>query len=60
MAGIALGIVVFISIALTLSIEGAGALYVREQIRALLERSHVTIPARQTTPAEDARVSALR
>jgi hypothetical protein len=57
---IALGVVVGISVALTLTIEGAGALYVRDQIRALLERSHTTIPAQQPTPAEDARVLVLR
>jgi hypothetical protein len=37
----ALGILISISVALTLSIEGAGALYVRNQIRLLLERSRV-------------------
>jgi hypothetical protein len=53
---IALGVVVVISIALTLTIEGAGALYLRDQIRAFLERSRATVPAQQPTPTEDARV----
>jgi hypothetical protein len=60
MAAVALAVVVGISIALTLSIEGAGALFVRDQIRALLERSRATIPSRQPTPTEDARVPVLR
>jgi hypothetical protein len=65
---IALGVVVVISVALTLTIEGAGALYVREQIRLLLERSRVPSPTRtpstgaaqRPTPTEDARVLVLR
>jgi hypothetical protein len=65
---IALGILVGISIALTLTIEGAGALYLRDQLRLLLERSHVPSPTRtpstgaaqQPTPTEDARVLVLR
>lgn len=58
----ALGILISISIALTLSIEGAGALYMRQQIRLLLERSRVVSPTRTPstgaaqlpTPTEDA------
>lgn len=65
---VALGILVSISIALTLSIEGAGALYMRDQLRLLLERSRVPSPTRtpstgaaqQPTPTEDARVLVLR
>jgi hypothetical protein len=65
---IALGILVGISIALTLTIEGAGALYMRDQIRLLLERSRVRSPTRtpstgaaqQPTPTEDARELVLR
>jgi hypothetical protein len=57
---IALGVVVSISIALTLTIEGAGALYVRDQIRALLERSRATVPAQQPTRTEAARVLEIR
>jgi len=60
MVAIAFGIVVVISIALTLSIEGAGALFVRDQIRTFLERSRATVPAQQPTPTEDARVPVLR
>jgi hypothetical protein len=60
MAGIAFAIVVFISVALTLSIEGAGALFMRDQIRAFLERTRATIPAHQPNPTEDARVPVLR
>jgi hypothetical protein len=65
---IALGILISISIALTLTIEGAGALYMRDQLRLLLERSGVPSPTRtpstgaaqQPTPTEDARVPVLR
>jgi hypothetical protein len=65
---IALGILVTISVALTLTIEGAGALYVRDQLRLLLERSRVPSPTRtpstgaaqQPAPTEDARVLVLR
>ena len=65
---IALGFLISISVALTLSIEGAGALYVRDQIRLLLERSRVPSPTRTPssgaaqlpTPTEDARVLVLR
>jgi len=64
----ALGFLISISVALTLSIEGAGALYVRDQIRLLLERSRVPSPTRTPstgaaqlpTPTEDARVLVLR
>jgi hypothetical protein len=63
----ALGILISISVALTLSIEGAGALYMRDQIRLLLERSRVKSPTRTPstgaaqlpTPTEDARVVVL-
>jgi len=64
----ALGILVGISIALTLTIEGAGALYMRDQLRLFLERSRVPSPTRtpstgaaqRPTPTEDARVLVLR
>lgn len=64
----ALGFLIGISVALTLSIEGAGALYMRDQIRLLLERSRVPSPTRTPstgaaqlpTPTEDARVIVLR
>jgi hypothetical protein len=64
----ALGIVISIAVALTLSIEGAGALYMRDQIRQLLERSRVTSPtktpstgaAQLPTPTEDAHVIVVR
>jgi hypothetical protein len=64
---IALGILISISVALTLSVEGAGALYMREQIRLLLERSRVLSPtttpsteaAQLPTPTEDAPVIVL-
>jgi hypothetical protein len=63
----ALGFLISISVALTLSIEGAGALYMRDQIRLLLERSRVpsatrtpsTGAAQLPTPTEDARVIVL-
>jgi hypothetical protein len=48
----ALGILVSITVALTLSIEGAGALYMRDQLRLLLERSRVPSPTR--TPSTGA------
>jgi hypothetical protein len=65
---VALGLLISISVALTLSIEGAGALYMRDQLRLLLERSRVPSPTRTPstgaaqlpTPAEDARVLVLR
>jgi hypothetical protein len=64
----ALGILISIVVALTLSIEGASALYVRDQIRLLLERSRVTSPtmtpstgaAQLQTPTEDAHVIVVR
>ena len=64
----ALGILISMSVALTLSIEGAGALYMRDQIRLVLERSRVTSPTRTpstgaaqlTTPTEEAHVIVLR
>jgi hypothetical protein len=64
----ALGILISISVALTLSIEGAGALYMRDQIRLLLERSRVPSPTRTPstgaaqlqTPTEDTRVIVIR
>ena len=63
----ALGILISISVALTLSIEGAGAIYMRDQIRLLLERSRVQSPTRTPstgaaqlpTPTEDAGVIVL-
>jgi hypothetical protein len=63
----ALGFLIGISVALTLSIEGAGALYMRDQIRLLLERSRVPSPTRTPstgaaqlpTPTEDAHVLVL-
>lgn len=65
---IALGFLISISVALTLSIEGAGALYMRDQLRLLLERSRVPSPTRTPStgaaqlpaPTEDARVLVLR
>ena len=41
---VALGFLISISVALTLTIEGAGVLYMRDQIRLLLERSRVPSP----------------
>jgi hypothetical protein len=63
----ALGILISMSVALTLSIEGAGYLYVRDQIRLLLERSRVPAPIRTPSagaaqleaPTEDAPVIVL-
>jgi hypothetical protein len=63
----ALGIVISLAVALTLSIEGAGAIYMRDQIRLLLERSRLTSPTRTPstgaaqlpTPTEDAPVIVL-
>jgi hypothetical protein len=65
---IALGFLVSIAVALTLTIEGAGALYMRDQIRLFLERSRVPSPTRTPstgaaqlpTPTEDTRVLVLR
>jgi hypothetical protein len=64
---IALGFLISISVALTLSIEGAGALYMRDQIRLLLKRSRVPSPTRTPStgaaqlprPTEDAGVLVL-
>ena len=64
----ALGVLISLAVALTLTIEGAGALYVRDQIRLLLKRSRVTSPTRTPstgaaqlpTPTEDARVIVVR
>lgn len=64
----AFGILISIAVALTLSIEGAGALYVRDQIRLLLERSRVPSPtmtpstgaAQLPIPTEDAAVIVIR
>jgi len=63
----ALGILISISVALTLSIEGAGVLYMRDQMRLLLERSRVQSPTRTPstgaaqlpTPTEDGPVIVL-
>jgi hypothetical protein len=63
----ALGILISISVALTLTIEGAGVLYIRDQIRLLLERSRVPAPTRTPStgaaqlpgPAEDSVVLVL-
>jgi hypothetical protein len=63
----ALGLLISISVALTLSIEGAGYLYMRDQIRLLLERSGVKSPtmtpstgaAQLPTPTEDEGVIVL-
>jgi hypothetical protein len=64
---IALGFLISIAVALTLSVEGAGALYMRDQIRLVLERSRVSSPTRTPstgaaqlpTPTEDERVLVL-
>jgi hypothetical protein len=63
-----LGVLIGMSVALTLSIEGAGYLFVRDQIRLLLERSRVPSPtmtpstgaAQLPTPTDDAQVIVLR
>jgi hypothetical protein len=63
----ALGILISMAVALTLSIEGAGALFMREQIRLLLERARITSPTRTPstgaaqlpTPTEDPPVIVL-
>jgi hypothetical protein len=64
----ALGIIISIAVALALSVEGVSALYVRDQMRVLLERSRVTAPTRTPstgaaqlkTATEDARVIVVR
>lgn len=64
----ALGVLISLAVALTLTMEGASALYLRDQIRVLLKRSAVTSPtmtpstgaAQLPTPTEDARVIAVR
>jgi hypothetical protein len=64
----ALGIMISITVALTLIVEGASALWVRDQMRVLLERSRVTSPTRTPstgaaqlkTATEDARVIVVR
>jgi hypothetical protein len=64
----ALGILISIAVALTLSVEGAGALWMRDQMRLVLERSRLTSPTRTPstgaaqlpTPTEDAPVIVLR
>jgi hypothetical protein len=64
----ALGILISIAVALTLSIEGAGWLYMRDQVRVMLERSRVTSPTRTPstgaaqlpTPTEDVGVIVVR
>lgn len=63
-----LGILISIAVALTLSVEGAGALWMRNQMRLILERSRVTSPTRTPstgaaqlpTPTEDAGVIVVR
>lgn len=63
-----LGILISIAVALTLSVEGAGALWMRNQMRLILERSGVTSPTRTPstgaaqlpTPTEDAGVIVVR
>jgi hypothetical protein len=64
----AFAILVSIAIALTLSVEGAGVLWMRQQMRLLVERSRVQSPTRTPstgaaqlpTPTEDADVIVLR
>ena len=64
----ALGVLISLAVALTLTMEGASVLYMRDQIRVLLKRSSVTSPtmtpstgaAQLPTPTEDARVIAVR
>jgi hypothetical protein len=63
-----LGILISIAVALTLSVEGASALYMRDQIRLLLGRSRVTSPTRTPSigaaqlpaPTEDTGVIVVR
>ncbi len=65
---IALGVLVSVSVALTLTVEGAGFLYMRDQLRLLLERSRVPSPtitpsigaAQLPAPTEDEDVIVLR
>jgi hypothetical protein len=65
---IALGFLIGISVALTLTVEGGGVLYLRDQVRVLLERSRVSSPTRTPsigaaqlpTPTEDADVLVIR
>jgi hypothetical protein len=64
----ALGILISMSVALTLSMEGAGFLYMRDQIRQALDRSRVLSPTRTPstgaaelqTPTEDAPLIVLQ
>jgi hypothetical protein len=64
----ALGILISIAVALTLSVEGAGALWMRDQMRLVLKRSRLTSPARTPstgaaqlpTQTEDAGVIVIR
>ena len=65
---LALGVLISMSVALTLTIEGAGILWMRDQMRLLLERSRVPSPTRTPstgaaqlpTPTEDAPVLVIR
>ena len=65
---LALGVLISMSVALTLTIEGAGILWMRDQMRLLLERSRVPSPTRTPstgaaqlpTPTEDAPVLVVR
>jgi hypothetical protein len=65
---LALGVLISMSVALTLPIEGAGILWMRDQMRLLLERSRVPSPIRTPstgaaqlpTPTEDAPVLVVR
>jgi hypothetical protein len=65
---LALGVLISMSVALTLTIEGAGILWMRDQMRLLLERSRVPSPIRTPstgaaqlpTPTEDAPVLVVR
>jgi hypothetical protein len=64
----ALGIMISIAVGLIFSVESISALYVRDQMRLLLERSRVTSPTRTAstgaaqlkTATEDARVIVVR
>jgi hypothetical protein len=64
----ALGILISIAVALTLSVEGAGALWMRDQMRLVLKRSRLTSPTRTPstgtaqlpTQTEDAGVIVIR